>query len=207
MVCGCSDGKIVCEDAEFTELLKRREKCSLRTNWFIKKIQKNLMKRNVQTDGLISVQPISGLEGYKVEDMTLYSYMKIKCHSGKFYLNGEPVGTPYGDKEGDGNYGTEMDFDCKIAKGRFDKDKFEEIEEEEELRKRREGETEPEWRQLPECILDEPLDDEVVPTGAPESEVPVEPPISGFDPSTARILGGTKVATTGEFPWQCLLIT
>jgi len=201
MVCGCSDGKTVCEDSEFTELLKKREKCSLRTNWFIKKIQKNLMKRNVQTDGLISVQPISGLEGYKVEDMTLYSFMKIKCHSGKFYLNGELVGSPYGDKEGDDkNYGTEMDFDCKIAKGRFDKEEIEE----EEFRKRRE--TEAEWRQLPECILDEPLDnDEVLPTGAPEA--PAEPPISGFDPSTARILGGTKVATTGEFPWQCLLIT
>jgi len=203
MVCGCSDGKTVCEDSEFTELLKRREKCSLRTNWFIKKIQKNLMKRNVQTDGLISVQPISGLEGYKIEDMTLYSFMKIKCHSGKFYLNGEEVGTSYGDKE-DGNFGTEMDFDCKIAKGRFDKEESEE--EEEEMRKRREGDSEAEWRQLPECILDEPLEnDEVLPTGAPET--PDEPPISGFDPSTARILGGTKVATTGEFPWQCLLIT
>jgi secreted trypsin-like serine protease len=40
-----------------------------------------------------------------------------------------------------------------------------------------------------------------------QQTLPVEPPISGFDPSTARILGGTKVATTGEFPWQCLLIT
>ncbi|CAG5110435.1 Oidioi.mRNA.OKI2018_I69.chr2.g4837.t2.cds [Oikopleura dioica] len=207
MVCGCSDGKTVCEDSDFEELLKRREKCSLRTNWYIKKIQKGLIKRDLKTEGLISVQPISGLEGYKVNDMTLFSFMKMKCHNGTFYLNGEKVGTPYGD-EYTADFGTELDFDCKIAKGRFDKDDIEEEEEEEEFRKRREA-SEPEWRQLPSCVLDTPLED----APSNDAETPSNDSengsdhTAGFDPSTARILGGTKVASTGEFPWQCLLIT
>merc|ERR1711933_437852 len=32
-------------------------------------------------------------------------------------------------------------------------------------------------------------------------------PLSSFDSISARILGGTKVAGNGEYPWQCLLIT
>ena len=31
--------------------------------------------------------------------------------------------------------------------------------------------------------------------------------VGDFDSISARILGGTKVATNGEYPWQCLLIT
>lgn len=31
--------------------------------------------------------------------------------------------------------------------------------------------------------------------------------MADFDSISARILGGQKVATNGEYPWQCLLIT
>ena len=66
-----------------------------------------------------------------------------------------------------------------------------------------------EWRTIPECKRQTALPQ-------PESEKPqkhkgkkekAESSFGDFDSISARILGGTKVATNGEYPWQCLLVT
>ena len=57
------------------------------------------------------------------------------------------------------------------------------------------------WRMVPVC---KKTSDKKSPEIEQKDEEEKDPL---FDAVSARILGGQKVATTGEYPWQCLLIT
>jgi len=198
-VCGCSNGQTLCEEPTPDTMVQKRSRCSLRSNWYVKKIQKMSMMRDATKDGNIAIKSLVGIEGYKIRENEIFSYMRLNCDGGEFYYDGESIGEMF-------------DFECSIMKGkssdsdmsRTDRKKF---------KKAQKAKKEVErgaWRKTPECRKQSPAagSEEEPSEEMNGAEAPVDKnPLSSFDSISARILGGTKVAGNGEYPWQCLLIT
>ena len=101
-VCGCSNGETLCEEPAPDTMVQKRSRCSLRSNWYVKKIQKMSMMRG-PSDGNIVIKSLVGIEGYKIRDNEIFSYMRLNCDGGDFYYDGESIGDMF-------------DFECSITK-------------------------------------------------------------------------------------------
>lgn len=203
-VCGCSNGETLCEEPTPDTMVQKRSRCSLRSNWYVKKIQKMSMMRDPLKDGNIVIKSLVGVEGFKIRENEIFSYMRLNCDGGEFYYDGESIGDTF-------------DFECSIMKG---KNPYTDMSsnERKKLKKQQKAKKEVErgaWRKTPECRKVSDVDS--ASDQSSESVSIIEEfgkekqknknPLSSFDSISARILGGTKVAGNGEYPWQCLLIT
>ena len=102
-VCGCSNGQTLCEEPTPDTMVQKRSRCSLRSNWYVKKIQKMSMMRDATKDGNIAIKSLVGIEGYKIRENEIFSYMRLNCDGGEFYYDGESIGEMF-------------DFECSIMK-------------------------------------------------------------------------------------------
>lgn len=197
-ICGCENGSVLCEEPEQDSMVEKRSRCSLRSNWYVKKIQKMAMNRDSNTDGNVIIKSLVGVEGFKIKNNEIFSYMRLNCDGGEFYYDGESIGDTF-------------DFECSIAKGKKGPEGRESRKAQRLAKKKNEVERGA-WRQTPECkkISSETPESETESLStAPSKENQRKKEKEGvdFDSISARILGGTKVAGNGEYPWQCLLIT
>jgi len=193
-VCGCSNGQTMCEEPSPEAMVQKRSKCSLRSNWYVKKIQKMSMMRDPATDGNIVIKSLVGIEGYKMREGEIFSYMRLNCDGGEFYYDGESIGDTF-------------DFECSIMKQKSEREELSKNERK-KLKRQQKAKKEVErgaWRKTPECRKVSQSGDE--PVFEAPSKKPNKKPGASFESISARILGGTKVAGNGEYPWQCLLIT
>ena len=105
-VCGCANGETLCEEPTPDTMVQKRSRCSLRSNWYVKKIQKMSMMRDPKKDGNIVIKSLVGVEGYKIRENEIFSYMRLNCDGGEFYYDGESIGDTF-------------DFECSIMKVSF----------------------------------------------------------------------------------------
>ena len=71
-LCGCFDNHVTCEEPNQEAMVQKRSRCSLRSNWYVKNIQKLTMKRNPATDGQIIIRSLVGTEGFKVRENQIF---------------------------------------------------------------------------------------------------------------------------------------
>ena len=65
-ICGCYDGLVTCELPDQAEMIASRSKCSLRSNWYITKIQKMTMNRDSKKEGTVVIRNHVGIDGFKI---------------------------------------------------------------------------------------------------------------------------------------------
>ena len=71
-VCGCENGSLLCEEPEQDSMVEKRSRCSLRSNWYVKKIQKMAMNRDPNTDGNVIIKSLVGVEGFKIKNNEIF---------------------------------------------------------------------------------------------------------------------------------------
>ena len=71
-ICGCFDNRVVCEEPNQETMVQKRSRCSLRSNWYVKKIQKMTMTRDDAVDGQIVIRSLVGVEGFKIRENKIY---------------------------------------------------------------------------------------------------------------------------------------
>ena len=64
------------------------------------------MMRDPKKDGNIVIKSLVGVEGYKIRENEIFSYMRLNCDGGEFYYDGESIGDTF-------------DFECSIMKVSF----------------------------------------------------------------------------------------
>ena len=106
------------------------------------------MNRDPNTDGNVIIKSLVGVDGFKIKNNEIFSYMRLNCDGGEFYYDGESIGDTF-------------DFECSIAKGK----KWPEGRESRKAQRLAKKKNEVErgaWRQTPECKR--------ISSEAPESE-------------------------------------
>ena len=76
-ICGCADTKTVCEEPNQEIMVQKRSRCSLRSNWYIKKIQKMTMTRNEATDGQVVIRSLVGVDGFKIVANEIFRFVYL----------------------------------------------------------------------------------------------------------------------------------
>ena len=71
-ICGCENGSVLCEEPEQDSMVEKRSRCSLRSNWYVKKIQKMAMNRDPNTDGNVIIKSLVGVEGFKIKNNEIF---------------------------------------------------------------------------------------------------------------------------------------
>ena len=74
-VCGCEAGEVLCEEPNQEEMVEKRSRCSLRSNWYVKKIQKMSMNRDNSNDGNIVIKSLVGVEGFKIKNNEIFRFI------------------------------------------------------------------------------------------------------------------------------------
>ena len=98
------------------------------------------MMRDPTTDGNIVIKSLVGIEGYKMRDGEIFSYMRLNCDGGEFYYDGESIGDTF-------------DFECSIMKTKPERVELSKNERK-KLKRQTKAKKEVErgaWRKTPEC--------------------------------------------------------